>query len=99
MLPPVAALDPLIQNLINGDLIGFVISCYTSVMGQTFYGFVMFIMFMVVYNKTRSLALISILWLLLGGIFIVSVAEFSPIAMVLVAFGLTGIVYKVFGKR
>ena len=91
-------MDPLLQSLLNGDVLGFVISCYTSVMGQSFYGFVLFMFFGVLYNRTKSLALCSILWLLLGGAWITTTAIVSPIAVVLVALGLTGILYSVFGR-
>jgi len=90
--------DPLLQYILNGDVIGFVIACYTSVMGQGFYAFVLLIFFGGLYNRTRSLALCSILWLLLGGMWITTVAIVSPIAMILVAMGLTGIIYSVFGQ-
>lgn len=91
-------MDPLIQSLLNGDIIGFVISCYTSVMGQSFYGVVLLIMFGGLYNRTRSLALCSILWLLLGGAWIAAAAIVSPLAMILVAMGLAGIIYSIFAK-
>lgn len=91
-------MDPLLQNLLNGDVLGFVISCYTSVMGQGFYALVLLIVFGVVYNRTHSLALCSILWLLLGGLWILTVPIISPIALVLVAFGLAGILYSLYGE-
>lgn len=91
-------MDPLVQSLLNGDILGFVIACYTSVMGQGFYAFVLLIGFGVVYNKTRSVALCSILWLLLGGLWITTAAVVSPVAVILVALGLGGIVYSVFGR-
>jgi len=90
--------DPLLQSLLNGDIIGFVISCYTSTMGQGFYAWMLLMFFGVLYNRTRSVALCSILWLLLGGAWIVTAMEVSAIALILVALGLTGILYSVFGR-
>lgn len=91
--------DPLLTSLLNGDIIGFVTSCYTSVMGQAFYGFMLLIFFGAIYNRTRSVALCSILWLLLGSAWIVTAAVVSPIAMILVAAGLTGIIFELKGVR
>lgn len=91
--------DPLIQSLLDGNVIGFVVACYTSVMGQYFYGMLLLIFFGGLYNETRSIPLCAILWLLLGGSWIIVASVVSPIAMLLVAFGLTGILYSVFGKR
>lgn len=90
--------DALLQSLLSGDVFGFVISCYTSLIGQGFYGFVLAITFGVIYNRTKSVALCSILWLLLGGAWITTVRLVSPIAIVLVAAGVAGIVYSVFGR-
>jgi len=93
--------DPFITSLLNGDLLGFVLSIYTSTMGQGFYAFVLLITFGALYNRTRSLALCSILWLILGGIWISTnwLSTVSPIAMILVAAGLTGIVFNLVGRR
>ena len=88
--------DPLLTSLLNGDIIGFVVSCYTSTMGQGFYAFVLLIVFGSLYNRTRSLALCIVMWLLLGSTWIVAAAEVSPIAMVLVALGIVGTFWKVY---
>ena len=90
--------DPFLTSLLNGDVIGFILSCYTSAMGQGFYAFVLLIGFGALYNRTRSLALCSIMWLLLGSAWITTALEASPIAVLLVALGLTGIVYSVFTR-
>ena len=90
--------DPLLQYLLNGDILGFTIACYTTTMGQGFYALVLLIFFGVLYNRTHSIALCSILWLLLGSSFIATTMIVSPIAIVLVALGLTGIIYSVFGR-
>ena len=90
--------DPFLTSLLNGDVIGFIISCYTSAMGQGFYAAVLLIFFGALYNRTRSLALCAVLWLLLGATWIVTALEVSPIAMLLVALGLTGVIYTVFGR-
>lgn len=93
--------DAFITSLINGDVLGFVISCYVSPMGQGFYAFVLLVVFGALYNRTKSIALCAIMWLLLGSIWIVAVMEVTPIAMILCAAGITGIFFtlKYGGKR
>jgi len=95
IFPPVAT-DPFIQYLIEGDILGFIIACYTSPMGELFYAFVLLLIFTPLYLRTRSVGLCAILWLLLGGGFIVTTAIVSPIAVLLTAFGLVGILYSLF---
>lgn len=90
--------DPLLQQLLNGDVIGFVISCYTTAIGQGFYALTLLIFFGALYNKTKSVALCSILWLLLGGTWIVTMPEVSPIAVLLVTLGLSGVLYSLLGR-
>ena len=92
--------DPFLTALLNGDLIGFVVSCYTSQMGMAFYASVLLIVFGMVYNQTRSLTLCAVLWLLLGGswLYVEGIGEISPIAIMLFALGLTGIIYKLYAE-
>jgi len=91
--------DQLIQYLLEGDLLGFVTACYTSRIGEGFYVIIMLGVFGVVYNRTKSLAVCGILWLLVGGALIYTMPIVSPIAVIFVTFGLVGILYDVFGKR
>lgn len=90
--------DPLLTYLINWDFLGFVTACYTSVMGQGFYAFVLTIFFGIIYNRSRSLALCAVLWLLLGSSWLVLTVEISPIAVGLCLLGVIGIMYKVFSR-
>jgi len=95
IFPPVAT-DPFIQYLIEGDIIGFIIACYTSPMGELFYAFVLVMVFAPLYLRTRSVGLCAILWMLLGATFIVTTAIVSPIAVLLTVFGLAGILYSLY---
>jgi len=91
--------DQLIQYLLEGDILGFAVACYTSRIGEAFYGIVMLGVFGVVYNRTKSLAACGILWLLVGGALIVAMPTISPVAVILVTFGIVGILYDVAAKR
>lgn len=91
--------DAFITSLLNGDVLGFVISCYVSPMGQGFYAFMLLVVFGALYNRTHSLALCAVMWLLLGSTWIVAAAEASSIAVVLVALGLVGILFSLLGRK
>lgn len=88
----------LIQYLLSGDFIGFITACYTSKIGQGFYALVLLVVFGVMYNRTQSIALCSIMWLLLGSLWIAATSIVSPIAVILCGLGLAGILYKLFAK-
>jgi len=88
--------DAFLTSLLNGDILGFVVSCYTSMMGQGFYAFVLTILFGSLYNRTRSIGLCVVMWFLLGGVWIVAAAEVSPIAMLLVGLGIVGTLFKLY---
>jgi len=90
--------DALQQYLIEGDYLGFVTACYTQAIGQGFFAIVALAMFGVLYNRTKSIALCSIVWLLTGSSLIAAFNIISPLAVILVSVGLTGIVYGVFGR-
>lgn len=91
--------NPLLQYLLNGDFIGFTIACYTTKIGQGFYAILLAIIFGSLYNRTKSLILCAILWLLLGGTFLILYPVVSPIAIALVALGITGLLWKLHTTR
>lgn len=90
--------DPFITPLINGDILGFVHAIYTSVMGEGFYFLVLAGLFGIIYNRSRSLALCAVLWLLLGSSWLVLTVEINPIAVGLCLLGVIGILFKVFKR-
>lgn len=91
--------DLLMQYLMNGDIIGFVIACYTARMGMAFYGLMLMIFSGIFYNRTKSVAFISVMWLVLGGTFELLTWVFSPLAVLLIVFGLVGVIYSLFEKE
>ena len=86
------------EKLLEGDLLGFLVSCYTTMLGNPdiFYGLLTMITTGVLYIRTQSLLYVSIVWILLGGILIVAMPAVSPIAVFLLAFGVAGMLYKTF---
>lgn len=95
----ITVLTDLMQYLYNGDIIGFVIACYTSRIGEGFYAIMMLMLFGIVYNKTKSATLCEILWLLIGGALIVAMPIISPVAIIFMVLGLTGLVYSMVEGR
>lgn len=84
--------DPLFQYILNADLIGFVFACYTSTIGSTFYAVLMFFVSAVIYIRQKSLFIVSLLWLFLGGSYITLFWEFSSVAVLFTVLGVAGIV-------
>lgn len=96
----IALADALMQYLVEGDFIGFVVACYTTRIGQNgFWGIVMLMGFGVLYNRTKSLAVCGIAWILVGSLLITAMPLVSPIAVILVTFGIVGILYDLLGSR
>ena len=91
--------DALWQYLAEGDFIGFIIACYTSRIGQGFYGIVMLMIFGVLYNKTKSVALCGISWLLIGTALIATMPLISPLVVIFITFGIAGIIYDLLEAR
>jgi len=84
----------LMQYLIEGDILSFIFSCYTTKIGGLFFAFMVFIPCIVLYIRTRSLILVSIIWLFVGTSFIVLFWEFSFIAFLFDALGIAGIFFE-----
>jgi len=64
----------LLQFLVEGDFLGFLQAIYVSafVSSDVFYGMLILLFTAPLYIRTRSLLLMSILWSLLGTLFIVA---------------------------
>jgi hypothetical protein len=86
--------DPLFQYVLNGDLIGFVLATYTSTIGNVFYAVAVFFVTSVIYLRQKSLFLVSLLWLFVGGSFILLFWEFSSVAVLFTILGVAGIVVE-----
>jgi hypothetical protein len=82
--------------LLEGNFFGFIIGVYTTRIGQLFYGLFIFFLSLPLYLRTQSILYCAVLWLLLGGLFIVAVPIISPIAVLFVIFGVTALIYRVF---
>jgi len=83
--------SPPFQYLLEGDFIGFVLSCYTTTIGSTFYAISIFFVSAVIYIRQRSLFTVSIIWLFVGGTFIALFWEFSAVAVWFTLLGIAGL--------
>lgn len=84
------------QYIANFDLLGFIVACYVTLIGEVFFAFIAFISFGLLYLKTKSVVLCSILWLLTGGTWITMTKIISPIAVIFTALGISGMIYRLF---
>lgn len=83
--------DPLFQYLLEGDYLYFVIACYTTVMGQAFWGIIVFFLSAVVYLRTKSLFIVGLIYMLLGPTFIMLFWEFSFLAVLFTIIGIASV--------
>ena len=93
------SVDPLWQYILEGDFLGFIVACYTLLMGEGFYAYVMLIAFGILYIRTRSLALVSVAWTVIGSFFIVLAPLASPFVVILWIFGIAGIFWTLYTGR
>ena len=64
------AADLLDQYLQGGDLVGFIIAVYTSLIGEIFFGLIILIVSIPLYLRTQSVMYCSILWITVSSLLI-----------------------------
>jgi len=91
-------ISTLLQFLFEGDYLGFLQAIYVSAFqsADLFYGVLSMIGVIALYIRTHSLLFISIVWILLGSLFIVAMPIVAPMAILLMIFGFAGLLYKAF---
>jgi len=91
-------IQALLQYLYEGDILGFVQAVYVSAFKSVdlFYGFLMLLFTTPLYIRTRSLIFLSILWILVGGWFLVATPLVSGLAILLMILGLAALLFKLF---
>jgi len=83
----------------NGDLIGFIVSPYTNLMGDMFWALIVLIISFPIYMKTGSLSYVAVMWLLLGSALGSLIpASANRIAWILIGLGVSIIFYKMIEK-
>lgn len=86
------------QYLYEGNFIGLFNALMVSVFqSTTIVVAILYMLFFVpLYIRTKSLMLICILWILLGGFAIAAMPEVAGFAVLFSAFGVAGLVYQLF---
>jgi len=74
----------LAQYLIQGNLLGFLVATFTTRLGQGFWALISFYIGVVFYNRTETVMVPAVLWLLLGGFFLMAMPLVSPVAVLLI---------------
>ena len=88
----------LMQFLYEGDILGLLQAIYVSnfVSSDLFYGFLTLLLTSPLYIRTKSLMLLIIIWILLGGLFIVAMPIVSGLGLFLVIMGFGALFFKLF---
>lgn len=94
--PDTLNLDPIWQNMANGDFFGFFQACYLFawVNPDVFYGVISMLFLVPLYIRTKSLILICIIWILIGSLIVVAMPIVSTIAILFMALGIGGLLFK-----
>lgn len=88
----------LLQYLLAGDLLGFLTGCFVTRIGQNFYAIIALILSVPLYNRTQNVMYCAVVWLLLGGLFIVAMPLVSPVATLLIVLAISVILLKLFSE-
>jgi len=88
------------QYLPLGDFTGFIIAIYAQYLGDVGLGMIFFTITAALYVRYQNFSLISILWLVIGGLIQAAIPT-DPINIGSVFFflGLAGILYKIMTSR
>lgn len=89
----------LLQYLTRGDLLGFIVACYTTRIGQLFYAIVALIFTVPLALRTQSVTYVAIVWLLLAGIFQTAVPLIAPASVLLIVLAIGALFFKAFTRE
>lgn len=91
-------INSLLQFLWEGDFLGFIQAVYVASFqnSDVFYGVLTLLFTAPLYIRTKSVILVSIIWVLLGGFFITLMPIVSGLALLLMIFGVAGLLFQVF---
>ena len=97
-LLPQVDLDSLWLFLYEGDFLGFLQAYLISVFlnFETAVALIIFLFLVPIYLRTKSLLLVSILWMMLGGFFVAAVPAAAGIGVLFIALGIGGLLWRLF---
>lgn len=94
-----ARLGELLQYLLTGDILGLLQAIYMMPFGnyyELFYAFLGLIGTVPIYIRTNSLLLVSILWILVGYMFMALAPAVTMIATLLMVLGVGGTFFSLY---
>jgi len=100
-LPAPTEIANFMAYLLSGDIFGFFMAVYAQSFGSVdvFFGVVAMLIVVPLYIRTKSLAFLSIAWILLGSLFLVAAPLVSGVAVLFLVFGVASLLYMLFMRR
>jgi hypothetical protein len=100
-LPETLNVAPFWQYLYSGNLLGFFQAIFLSafIIQDILYGIFCALFLIPIYLKTKSLLLLCVLWILLGGFFITAMPAVSGLAIIFLVLGVGGVLWKLVHPR
>jgi hypothetical protein len=97
-LPAPSEVTNFLAFLLAGDFLGFIMAVYTQGFGSAdiFFGVVIMLVMVPLYIRTKSLMFMSILWILLGSLFLVAMPLVSGLAVLLLVLGIGSMLFELF---
>ena len=91
-------INAILQHFYEGDFFGAFQAIYINSFGSIdlFYGIFAFGLAMVFYIRTKSIVVPCIAWILLGSLYIVAMPLISLLAVLLVSFGVAGLLFRLY---
>lgn len=95
------SIETLLQFLAEGDFLGFLQALYIIAFTSpdVFYGVLTMIGLGAIYIRTHSLALLSILWILVGATFMVAMPLVAALGVLLIILGIAGLLFQLVKTR
>jgi hypothetical protein len=94
--PEILNVKPFWQYLFSGNFLGFfgAMFLWSFILQDILVGAICALFLIPIYIRTRSLLLLCILWILLGGFFITAMPAVSGLAIVFLILGVAGILWR-----
>lgn len=98
---PTLHVTDLWQYLLEGDLLGFfqALFLYSFNSADLFYGVLAMVFCIPIYIRTKSLLFLCIIWIILGSFFVTLMPIVSGLAVLFMALGIGGVIFKLIRSR
>jgi hypothetical protein len=89
----------LLTYLQTGDLIGFIMACYVTKLGQVFYAILALLLTVPLAIRTQSVVYVAVVWLVLAGVFQAAVPLIAPASVLLTILAIAALLYKAYARE